>query len=450
LNLSYFISKKITRGQKEGFASSVQTIAMFTIGIGLAASIVSFLIMKGFQETVKNKIFSFSGHLVLTPQSGNNSPEEPAMNYGIDIYKNTLDYPFIHHIQEYAHKAGLVNRDDEVVGLIIKGVGTSFDQKAFSENVIEGNFLQFPDSGYSNEVVISKTIGNILKIEVGDEFIVHFFQTPPRFRKLKVAGIYETNLSEYYDSKIILADIRLIQRLNNWPDSIAGGLEVMIKPDAFQRSELLREHIEYEMSPDDFGDQNFFQKSKSFIRALWSFDYETAVLDKAAQEIGMINDYEQQIQLIEERYLQVFEWLNLISRQVNILLIVIVVVICVNMISIVLILVLERTQMIGMLKALGAKDSLIQSIFIHNGVHLILKGLLLGNALGIGLCYLQYQFRIIKLNPKDYYMAFVPISWHWDVIILLNLLTLIVVTAVLLVPTMVITRVDPIKAIRFD
>jgi lipoprotein-releasing system permease protein len=450
LNLSYFISKKITRGQKEGFASSIHTIAMLTIGIGLAASIVSFLIMKGFQETVKNKIFSFSGHLVMTKPSMNNSPEEPGMNYQIDMYKNKAEYPYIRHIQEYAHKAGLVKTEDEVVGLIIKGVGKSFNQEAFSENMVEGEFVHFPDSGYSNEVVLSRTIANTLQAHVGDEFVVHFFQTPPRFRKLKVSGIYETNLSEYFDSKIILADIRLIQRLNNWQDSIAGGLEVMIQPNAFRKAELLDEHLQYEMSYEEEGDENIFKKGIGFVAAFWSFDYETAVIEKAAQEILIVNNYEQQVQLIEERYLQVFEWLNLISRQVNILLGIIVIVICVNMISIVLILVMERTQMIGMLKALGAKDGLIRSIFIYNGVQLIIKGLVLGNVLGIGLCYLQHRFRIIKLNPKDYYMAFVPISWHWDLILLLNLLTLAVVTAVLLIPTMVITRIDPIKAIRFD
>jgi lipoprotein-releasing system permease protein len=450
LNLSYFISKKITGGQKEGFASSIHTIATLTIGIGLAAAIVSFLIMKGFQETVKNKIFSFSGHLIVTEHSMNNSPEEVPMNYQINLYKNQKEFPFIHHIQEYAHKAGLIKTEDEVVGVVIKGVGKSFDQESFSENMVEGEFLHFPDSGYSNEVVLSKTIANTLKASVGDEIIIHFFQLPPRFRKLKVAGIYETNLSEYYDSRIILGDLRLIQRLEDWPDSLAGGLEVVIRPEAFKRSELRSDHIEYEMSSEEIANENFFGRAIAFVRAWWSFDYERAAIARASDEIGMLDDYEYNRQLIEQRYLQVFEWLNLISRQVNILLGIILVVVCVNMISIVLILVMERTQMIGMLKALGARDGLIRSIFIYNGVNLILKGLLLGNVLGIGLCYLQHRFKIITLNPKDYYMSFVPISWHWDIILILNLLTLMVVTSVLLIPTMAITRIDPVKAIRFD
>jgi lipoprotein-releasing system permease protein len=154
--------------------------------------------------------------------------------------------------------------------------------------------------------------------------------------------------------------------------------------------------------------------------------------------------------MISDKYIQVFEWLNLVSRQVNILLAIILIVVCINMVSIVLILVMERTQMIGLLKAIGAQDGLIRRIFIHSGLNLILRGLLIGNCLGLGICYIQDRFKIMTLNPRDYYMSFVPISWHWDVVVYLNLLTLAVVTLILLLPTMVISRIQPIKAIRFD
>jgi lipoprotein-releasing system permease protein len=198
----------------------------------------------------------------------------------------------------------------------------------------------------------------------------------------------------------------LIQRLNDWSDSLAGGLEIFTK--------------------------------------------DVDRIDDAGMAIGQAMDFDLNIERVSDRYQQVFEWLNLLSRQVNILLGIILTVVCVNMISIVLILVMERTQMIGMLKALGGGDKLIRSIFVYQGISLILKGLMLGNAIGLGLCYLQYQFKFIKLNPHDYYMSVVPISWHWEIVGLLNLTTFLVVTVVLLVPTMVITRVSPIKAIRFD
>ncbi|MEX2232642.1 MAG: ABC transporter permease [Cyclobacteriaceae bacterium] len=406
MNLSYFISKRISRGYQEGFSSTIHKIAIVSIAIGLAASIVSFLIMKGFQETVKEKIFSFSGHILITKFSMNNSTEEQPMDYQVEIYKEQKNYPFIRHIQEFAHKVGVVKTDDEAMGVLIKGVGRSFDKESFSENIVSGQFIQFQDSGYSSQVVLSKIIATKLKKDVGDEIIVHFFQNPPRFRRLKVMGIYETNLSEYFDSRVIISDIRMIQRLNDWPDTVAGGLEVFVS------------------DPEQ--------------------------IDNAGIAIGEMMDYDLNIERVSDRFIQVFEWLELLSRQVNILLAIILIVICVNMISIVLILVMERTQMIGMLKALGASNGFIRSIFIYNGINLILKGLVLGNILGLGLCFIQYKFKLMELNPRDYYMSVVPISWHWEIVILLNLITLSLVTLILLLPTMAIARITPMKAIRFD
>jgi lipoprotein-releasing system permease protein len=406
LNLSYFIAKRISRDSKGGFSATIYTIAIFSMAIGLAAAIVSFLVMHGFQETVKQKMYSFSGHLVITAMTLNNSVEEPALNYNIDLYNNPQQYKSLHHIQEYAHKAGLIKTDDEILGVVVKGVGKSFDAKSFSSAIVEGRFIQFPDSTTANEVVVSSVIAAKLKVKVGDEIVVHFFQNPPRLRKLTITGIYETNLSEYFDDKMIISDIRMVQKLNNWSDSTAGGLEV--------------------------------------------FANNISDIDNLGYAIGDKIDYDLAITATSDKYYQVFDWLKLLSRQVNILLVIILIVICVNMISIVLILVMERTQMIGMLKAMGSTDGLIRKIFMSSGIQLILRGLFWGNLLGLGVCYVQHHFKIITLNPHDYYMSYVPISWHWDVVLLLNLLMLLMVTTVLLLPTMTIARVRPIQAIKFD
>ncbi len=406
MNPSYFISKRISGGHQEGFSSTIHKIAVISIAIGLAASIVSFLIMKGFQETVKEKIYSFSGHILITKFSMNNSTEEQPMDYKIDLYNNQQEYPFIRRIQEFATKVGVVKTDEEALGVLLKGVGRSFDVASFEKNLVKGEFIQFLDSGYASQVVISKTIATKLQKDVGDEIIIHFFQNPPRFRRLKIVGVYETNLSEYFDSRFVITDIRLIQRLNDWPDSVAGGLEVFVA------------------NPER--------------------------IDDAGIAIGEMMDYDLNIERVSDRFIQVFEWLELLSRQVNILLGIILTVVCVNMISIVLILVMERTQMIGMLKALGATSAFIRSIFVYNGVNLILKGLFLGNLLGLGLCYIQYKFKLIELNPRDYYMSVVPISWHWEIVALLNIITLAIVTVILVLPTMAISRIMPIRAIRFD
>ncbi len=406
MNLSYFIAKRISREQRAGFSSTIHKIALASIATGLGAAIIAFLIMTGFQETVKRKIYSFSGHLMVTKFTMNNSLEETPLNFHIDAYTNSGKYAGMQHIQEYAHKIGVIKTEDDALGVVIKGIGRHFDQEAFQPSIVEGEFIRFKADGYSNEVLLSKIISAKLNVKVGDNIVVHFFQNPPRFRKLKVVGIYETSLSEYFDNKFIIGDIRMIQRLNDWSDSLAGGLEIFVKdPDRIDAvGDQLLENLEYDLT----------------------------------------------LQRVSDRYIQVFEWLHLLSRQVNILLIIILTVVCVNMISIVLILVMERTQMVGMLKALGAGNRLIRAIFIHSGIGLILKGLLYGNILGLGLCYIQYKFKLITLNPHDYYMSVVPISWNWEIVVVLNVLTFFVVTVVLLLPTMIIARINPIKSIKFD
>jgi lipoprotein-releasing system permease protein len=447
LNLSYFISKRIARAQKEGFSGIIHKIAIFSIAIGLAASIVSFLIMKGFQETVKNKIYAFSGNIIITKLSMSNSPEEQPMDFNIDLYKNSSEYPYVKQVQEYAHKAGLVKTEDEVLGVVVKGVGKSFDVDAFQENLVEGKFLDLPDSGYANQVVLSRIISNQLKAKVGDELIIHFFQNPPRFRRVTVTGIYETNLAEYFDSKVIIGDIRMIQRLNDWADSVAGGLEVFVDFDNVDLRALQSLRKDRIMASEDHtGTEKAFALFDNYL----NFDFRQAAIDFAEEDIAERMDYDLNVQSAERRFLTIFEWLKLLSRQVNILLIIILTVISVNMISIVLILVMERTQMIGMLKAVGASNRLVRAIFVYSGVNLIIKGLLLGNVIGLGICFLQEQFQIIKLNPRDYYMDVVPISWNWDIVFLLNFLTLLIVTLVLLLPTMAIASINPIRAIKFD
>jgi lipoprotein-releasing system permease protein len=407
LNLSRFIAQRI-RNSKGAFASAVHKIAVTSIAIGLAAAIVSFLIMKGFQENVQQKVFSFSSHLNVNRLSPNNSVEEPSFDINFDLVTHPENYPFVDHVQEYAHKAGLAKTDDELLGVLLKGVGKSFDQNRFSESLIDGKFIAFKDSGYSNNIVISKIISDKLKLKTGDDLIIHFFQNPPRFRKLTISGIYETNLSDYFDNKIILCDLGLIQRLNNWPDSVAGGLQVYLKDSSPETAQLA---------------------------------FETLV-DTVPFELY--------VEKTTDRYVQVFEWLHLISRQVNILLIIILAVVCVNMISVVLILVMERTSMIGLLKALGGVDSLIMKIFIHQGTSLILVGLAAGNIIGLGICFLQDKFKFIKLDAKNYYISYVPVSWHWDIVLWLNLLVFAVVWIVLLLPVLSVSGVKPIKAIRFD
>ncbi len=406
MNLPYFISKRISQNARGSFSTTIHKIAVGSIGIGLGVMIISFLILKGFQDTVTEKIYNFSAHFQVTKYSSNNSYEEVPISLKNEVYRNPEQFDFIEHVQEFSHKAGLIKTDEEVLGVIFKGISQRFDSTRFASSLVDGRFISFDEDGYSREVLLSKVISDKLRIKVGDDAIVHFFQDPPRVRRLKVVGIYETNLSEYYDNKFIIGDIRLIQRLNGWADSVAGGMEIYVK---------------------DIGK-----------------------LDQARDQLESVVDYDFYVEKVEDKYIQVFEWLHLISRQVNIFLGIILFVVCVNMISIILILIMERTQMIGLLKAFGATNALIRRIFLLNGVRLIVKGLLIGNLLGLGVGLIQDQFSVIPLNPRDYYMSYVPIGWNWEMTIVLNLLTLFVVALIILIPTLAITKVNPIKSIRFD
>ncbi len=408
MNLSFFISKRITSTEKGSFSSTIHKIAVGSIGLGLAVMIVSFMILNGFQDTVKNKIYNFNGHLQITRYSQNGSYEESPFSLDNHLYQNYEQYDFVDHVQSFAHLVGLVKRNEDLTGIIFKGVGKKYDQERFQENILSGRFIEFDTSSYSKEIMVSKIIAKKLRVDLDSQIVVHFFgkQSRGRPRKLKVVGIYETNLSDYFDNKVIIGDLGLVQRLNNWGDSLAGGMEVFIK--------------------------------------------DVDQTDEAEIWLDNIIEYDLISQKIKDKFIQVFEWLYLISRQVNIFLAIILLVVCVNMISIVLILIMERTQMIGLLKAFGATHGQIRKIFVFNGMQLVVKGLVIGNLLGIGLCFIQYYFKVIPLNPHDYYMSYVPIGWDSTVIVALNLLTFVVVSLIILIPSAVVSRINPIKSIRFD
>lgn len=383
----------------------IHKIAIASIGIGLAIMIISFLILKGFQLKIKEKIISFDGHLQVTKLSLSRSYEDAPISRNLALFHDYTGFKFIDHIQEYANKAGLLKANEEVEGVVIKGVSKSFDLPRFQPNIKEGNFPDLETEELSTEIMISRTIANKLQLKVGDETLLYFIQNPPRVRRLSISGIYETGMEDF-DEKIILGDLRLIQRINNWADSLIGGYEIFLKD---------------------------FNKVDRYINLL-------------EDEVG----YELYVEKISDKYAEIFDWLALLNRNVVIFLSLTLFVACFNMISILLILIMERTHMIGVLKAFGAGGKLIRRIFVYNGMRLIAKGMILGNVIGIAFGFLQSRYQFLTLDAKNYYMEFVPISWDWPVILFLNILTFAVVSLTLSIPTMIINRITPIKSIRFD
>ncbi len=404
MNLSYFISKRIGGKGTNSFSGTIHKIAIASIGIGLAIMIISFLILKGFQLKIQEKIISFSGHLQVTKFTLSRSYEEDPISKNLNLFNDYSKYEYIDHIQDFANKAGMLKVNEEVEGIVLKGVSGSFDLSKFKQNIKKGQFPNLNTKTYSKEVIISQTIANKLNLSVGDGTLIYFVD-PVRVRKLTISGIYETGMEDF-DEKIILGDIRLVQRISNWPDSLVGGFEIFLT---------------------DFDKVDYYQ-------------------EKLEDVVG----YELYIEKISDKFAEIFDWLMLLNRNVVIFLSLTLFVACFNMISILLILIMERTQMIGVFKALGATNKTIRKIFVFNGMGLILKGLALGNIIGIAFGLLQSNFNLLTLDPKNYYMEFVPIEWNMTTILVLNLLIFTMVSLVLLVPTMIISRISPMKSIKFD
>ncbi|MDN5210925.1 FtsX-like permease family protein [Fulvivirgaceae bacterium BMA12] len=405
MNLSYFISKRINKAQSGSFSAIIHKIAIASIGVGLGIMIISFLILDGFKRNIIEKNFSFSGHLNITKFTLSGSYEEQPISVNSDFFRNHKKYDFIDHLQVFSHKFGLLKTSEGVSGALLKGVGRDFDTTRFNKIMVSGSFIKRNDSTYSKDIVISRKLSRKLRLEMGDDVVMYFIQKPPRQRKLKVRGIYDSGLEEF-DDRIIMGDIEMIQRLNGWEEEEVGGFELFIKD--FDQLDLARETIEEDLDFDLYARQ------------------------------------------ITDQFVQIFDWLTLVNRQVYLFIALILFVACFNMASILLILIMERTQMIGILKALGADNLQIRKLFIYNGIWIVLKGMLLGNIVGVGLAFLQYRFQLIPLNYETYFMHYVPIEWNWIAIIALNILTLVVVSAILIIPSIIIARIQPIKSIRFD
>jgi lipoprotein-releasing system permease protein len=383
----------------------IHKIAILSIAVGLGIMILSFIIMRGFQDTITNKLVGFGGHIQITKYTLNSTYEELPISKEDTVYEELQHVDFIEHIQGVAHKVGLIQTDQEIHGVVFKGVDEQFNIQRFGQSLLEGKFIQINDTASSYEIMISKKIADLLTLSIDDEIRIYFIQNPPRIRKFIITGIYSSGMEEF-DDQIIIGDISVIQQLNDWRPSLVGTLEIFIKD---------------------------FKK-----------------IDEAENYLFDMVNYDLFVDKITDKHIEIFDWLSLVGRNVTILLVLILFVASFNMISVLLILIMERTQMIGILKAVGSSDSMIRKIFSYHGIRLILWGLLWGNLLGIGLGWLQHRFKIIPLDPENYYMNYVPIQWEWSGIIGINLLVLLVIGIVLIIPTLIISRIDPIKSIRFD
>lgn len=414
MNLPYFIAQRLIKGRSEGtsFSRPINVIAVIGIAMGLGVMILAVAILTGFKQQIREKVVGFGSNIQVVNLDSNISLETTPISENQDFIPKIKNIPGIRHVQVFATKAGIINTGEDIQGVVLKGVGSDFDWDYFKTCMVAGSIFTVTDTGRTDKVIISKKISEMLRLKVGDSFVMHFIQNPPRQRKFTISGIYETSLEEF-DKMYVFCDIAHIRRLNGWKDDQVSGFEIFIND--FDRL--------YEMTD--------------------------AVLDVIGLRIGE-NEEKFRVTNIREKYPQIFDWLNFQDINVIIIIILMLLVAGFNMISGLLILILEKTNMIGILKALGSEDVTIRRVFLYQAAYLIGKGLFWGNLFGIGLAFIQLKTGLITLDPSSYYIKTVPINLNLLHIFLLNLGSMVAIIVMLLVPSKLISSITPVKAIRYD
>ena len=409
MNIAAFIARRIAFNRQRSFSRFVVRLSIGATIISVAVMIVTLAFTSGFQEAISQKIFSFWGHIrIQSFESARVSiAEEIPIRKNDSINRLRSINPEIDHIQAFATKNAILKTSETIEGVLFKGVEQQYNFKNLSNFLIEGRWVNFSDSGYSEEINLSVYTANQLKLKVNDKVLIYFIQpgAPPRPRKLTVAGIYKTGIEEY-DKLIAIGDLKLIQRLNNWEPDQIGGYEIFLK------NYKKMDDVSYDIVP-----------------------YLPAGLQSSTTE---------------QIYPYIFDWLALQNKTIFIVLGIMIAIATLNLITCLLILVLERTRMIGILKAVGARNLTIQNIFLIQGSVITITGLFFGNIIGLGLCWLQQRYGFIKLPEDAYYISKAAVNIVWWQILLVNAGTFLVCFLVLLIPTIIVKKVQPVKAIRFS
>ncbi len=411
MNLEYFIAKRLitTKDYKSSISAPIIKIAVAAIALGIIMMIISVATGIGLQQKIRQKVSAFNGHIIISSYNDNQSDVSTSpISINQNFYPTFKTVDGIIHIQAVASKAGIIRTESAFEGIIFKGVGKDYQWSNLEEYLVKGR-LPNSDKNLNPEVIISQYLANRLNVKLNDKFMTYFMKDEgdkiPNRRYFEIVGIYNSGFQEF-DASYVIGDIRHIQRMNKWREDQIGSFEVFVSD---------------------------FSKIEEIGQAVYQ---ETAsTLDS---------------QTIVEKYYYIFEWLHLFDFNIIVLLVVMIIVSTINMVVALLVLILERTQMIGILKSLGANNWSIRKIFLYNSFYLIIRGLFLGNFIGIGMLFLQKYFGIVKLNPESYYVNEAPVYINLGYILALNIGTVVICLFVLLIPSYIITKISPAKSMRFD
>lgn len=412
MNFEYFIARRIAahKDYKSSISAPIIKIAILAISLGMITMLISVATSVGLQKKIKEKVSAFNGDLIITNFDTNNSDDSQVpISMQQDFYPDFAISDNVSHIQITASKGAVIRTQTDFEGIIVKGVGPDYNWSYFKDFLTQGVVPTYDTPQMSNQVLISQYLANRLGLKVGDKALAYFFNknssTPPRTRAFTISGLYNSGFQQF-DAQFIIADIRHIQRLNKWEPDQIGAFELYVK----------------------------------------DFDLIEQTNMQVYNAIGSTLD----TQSIRNRFYAIFEWLDLFDFNVALIIVMMIIVAGFNMITALLVLILERTKMIGILKALGSDNWSVRKIFIYNAMYLVGVGLFWGNLIGIGLLLLQQHFDLFALDPNTYYVSQVPVYLHWSYIMALNLGTLILCFLILLIPSYIISKISPVKAIRFE
>lgn len=403
MNIEYFISRRIAIKSERTFSKLIVRIAIAGVMLSLAVMILSVAIITGFKNEIQDKVRGFIGDIQIYRYDLNGSFEKAPFAPNDTTLTNLKNNPHIASFYPFATKTAIIATNGEVEGINFKGIDENYDWAFIKKHLIAGNIINFTNET-KNEILISKYTANRLKLNLGDSFLMHFVNNPPKARKFTIVGIYDIGI-ENIDKSFVLGNIKIIRGVNNWDTKQMGGIEVRIK---------------------DFNE-----------------------LKPVADQVYSNLELKLRSRSVEESTPEIFTWLSLLDVNTRVLLFLMMIVGVINMVTALLIMILERTTMIGLLKALGISNFSVMKIFLYNAIYLVGFGLILGNIVGLGLAFLQQYTHLFKLDQTNYYLSHVPIEVHFTDVLLLNIATLVICSLVLLIPSMLVSRISPVKAIRF-
>ncbi len=417
MNTELFIARRLffDKTNKKFLSQKIIRIALFGIALGLAVMIISVAVVTGFKKEVRNKVIGFGSHIQVVNFDSRNSYELSPISSNQPFLQKIKTIDEIKSVQVFATKPGMIKTDESIQGIVLKGVDSRYDWSFFSKNMIAGRVPELNDSARVNEIIISEQLANLLKLSLNNFAVFYFVnenEVNPQMLQLKICGIYRTGLEEF-DKLFVLGDIKQIQRINNWKPNEISGFEIEVAN--FSKIDETEQQIRNATI-------DYSEKSKSVLRT----------------------------ENITRMYPQIFDWLRILDMNVWVILILMILVAGFNMISGLLVLILERSRMIGVLKAMGSRNWSIRKIFLYLSFFLTGRGMLWGNLIGILLILFQKYFNIIHLDPVTYYVDFVPINFSLFHLLLLNIGSIAITLTMLIVPSLLVSKISPEKTIRFD